>query len=490
MKKELLRIENGMVSDKHSRIFKQLYIRIFQGDSQGMVFDDAGERKRLIRLLKGELFLDAGRINFAGQDLLPEETPAMFRRYIGIIERDQKLIRSLSIEENIFLCAAGEKRFFVGRYSYMKAIERLKEELGIDLREFPEVVSLSAKERIKLEMVKNYVEGRKLIVFSNISRLLHEAELDEIFNLTLRMRTLGIGIIVIGAFDELMLKWTDEFLIVKNGKTLGAFESQKADASKIYELLLKGEEEKGRKVPLLCEGIDEVDWSPVLELDHVSAGCIRDLSLSVGRGEVVKIYYTDEQSGIHLVELLSGGIKPAEGQILLDGRPYAVRNIAQAVAQGICIVEEQAEQNMLLKNMSVYENIGLLMGEKIPCFWMRPRFNKSIREFLIQYLDEADLDQKLSAVEPYYLQQMIYYRCLIYHPKVVVCIKPFSQEDIHVRELTLMMKALCDRGIAVMILTAKFSDIHRIEGENIFIRNGCMVDEDAVYQFLYNKVSQ
>jgi len=488
MKKELLSIENGMAGSAGSTIFRRLYIRLFHSDSMGIVFDDAHERKRLIQFLKGDMVLNAGRINFDGQNLLPEETPKLFKKYIGIIERDKKLIRSLDIEENIFLCAADSSRFFIGSHTYTNAIAELNRQLECNLRQFPAVEHLSQKERILLEMVKSYVEGRKLIVFSNISNLLNETELDEIFAMTLKMRSLGIGFIVIETFDEIIMKWTSEFIIIKNGKTMGVFDSGTADGNKIYSILLQGEKEKEKKVPHLNELLDEEEWAPVLEFEDVSAGLLRDFNLSIGKGEVVKIYYTDDRSCSQIVDLLNGGCKPTKGTVLLSGENYTAKNMYQAVRKGVCFVEEQTEQKMLLKNMSVYENVSLLMGEKVPYFWMRPRFNKSIREFLGQYLGPEDLDKKLSGLEPVYLQQMIYYRWLIYHPQVVICIKPFSQEDIHVREITVMMiKALCDRGIAVIILTAKFSDIHRIEGENIFLRNGKTIDEDEVYQFLYSE---
>ena len=160
--------------------------------------------------------------------------------------------------------------------------------------------------------------------------------------------------------------------------------------------------------------------------------------------------------------------------------------MSQAIKRGVGFIEEFAYENKLLGNLTAFENISLLLGEKVPMFWLRRRFRKNIRNFLDAAFDAADLDKKPEEIQPVDLQRMAYYKWYLYNPKVVVCIRPFAQEDVHVRETTvLMIEMLRNRGITVIILLSAFSEIDLVDGENIFVHNGTVIDEDGVYQFLY-----
>lgn len=485
MKKELLMIENGSILLKGRRVFRSLYINLFCGDSLGMVFDDVHEKNILIRFLKGEIKLDNGRILFLNQQLNPEECQEALCKNIFIIERQSKLIRSLSLEENIFLCMPDIKTPFIGRHTYGRYVKRLREELGIDLKKFPAVTHLSNKDRILMEMVKAYAQGRKLLVFS-IGGLLKSDELKDVHEMILRMRSLGMAFIVIDTLDDIINRWTDRFCVVKHGKTLGIYDSGKTDLDEVYRVLLQGDEKE--KIPIMEKETEPEEWLPVLEFLNVTTDFLKGIDFQLGKGEVLKIFYTDDASCNHILEVLNGSQKVSEGRVLLEEKPYTVKNLYQAIRQGICFINEVPQEHMLMKNMNVFENISLLMGEKIPFFWMRGKYIRSVKEFLCQYMEEGVLDCKPSRIQPDYLQQMIYYKWMIYHPKVVVCVKPFTQEDIHAREVTVrMIGALRDRGIGVIILTSKFSDMYLTDGENLFVRDGKLIDENEVYQILYKK---
>ncbi len=557
MKRELLFVENGSIFNNGVEIMKSLYFNLFHGDSLGFVFDNALEKNILVDFLKGKRPLQTGKLSFENNKISAESYEKCFEKNISVIERTGKLIRSLSVEENIFLFSSYVPRYFVSGHAFEKPIKEIESKLGINLRKYNSTVLLSEKDRVILEMVKAFAEGKKIIAFSNLTSFLKEPELEEVYSMMKQMRQFEMSFLVIEAFDDIIFRWSDNFVIVKHGKTMGILNSNSVRGDKVFEILLKDEsmKEKHFHTPLFTavpqtglryatgasvkekhfhtplsmavpqtglryatgasvkekrfhtplsmavpqtglqyatgasiNNVEYEEWITEVEFDNVSTEVLRQLSFSVGRGEVVKIYYMDDASGNHILELLKGERKAESGNIFIEGDAYTAGNLNQAIKRGIGFIEEFAYENKLLGNLSAFENISLLLGEKVPLFWLRRRFRKNIRQFLETAFEAADLDKKPAEIQPVELQQMAYYKWYLYNPKVVVCIRPFAQEDVHVREITVMMiEMLRNRGITVIILLSAFSEINLVEGENIFVHNGTAIDEDGVYQFLYGE---
>lgn len=487
MKRELLFVENGSIFNNGAEIIKSLYFDLFYGDSLGFVFDNALEKNILVDFLKGKKPLQTGKLAFENNKISAESYEKCFDKNISVIERTGKLIRSLSVEENIFLFSSYVPRYFVSKHAFEKPISEIESKLGVNLRKYNSPVALSEKDRVVLEMVKAFAEGKKIIAFSNITSFLKEPELDEVYTMMKQMRQFGMSFLIIEAFDEIIFRWSDNFVIVKHGKTMGIINSKNVRSDKVFEMLLRDETEKKNPVTTVNNVEYEEEISEI-EFNNVSTEVLHRFSFTVGRGEVVKIYYMDDTSGNHILELLKGERKAASGRILIEGEGYNVSNMNQAVKRGIGFIEEFAYENKLLSNLSAFENISLLLGDKVPMFWLRRRYRKNIRNFLETTFETADLDKKPEEIQPAELQRMAYYKWYLYNPKVVVCIRPFAQEDVHIRETTVqMIEMLRNRGIAVIILLSAFSEIDLVDGENIFVHNGTATDEEGVYQFLYGE---
>lgn len=485
MREELLNIENGKLRLENNQVFKRLNLEVLKSGAVGVIFDDVSEQIRLKQLFRGEISLDEGKIELLGNRILPEEVGRYFNQSVDCIDRDTKLIDTITIADNLFLLRDEDNHFFVNSHSYDKKIAKLEKMFSINISNLQDVKSLNNKERIQLEILKAFLDRKHILVLANISSLLNENELREICELSLKMRAQGLGFIIIEPFDNMILEWTEQLIVIKNGKTMGKYSSKDADIDEIYTMLLLEDADKRKKIPRINQDESE-EWKPLLEFRNITTSQLTNINFTVGNGEIYKIYFTEEDTCSHLVNILAGETRDYEGEVFLSGRRYNPRSTSAAFKRGIGFIEELASDSMILQNMSVFENIALLLGEKVGGFWIRHRFQKNIRKFLLDYITEEELYSLPRELEPIKRQQILYYRMLLFHPKLIVCIKPFSQEDIHLRKVTIdLIKMLRNQGISVIVLTSKYGDLQLIEGENIYLRNGRAIDEEEVYKFLY-----
>jgi ribose transport system ATP-binding protein len=99
----------------------------------------------------------------------------------------------------------------------------------------------------------------------------------------------------------------------------------------------------------------------MLAADHISKGfvgvqALKDVSIAVGRNEVVGLIGENGAGKSTLMRTLSGTVRPDSGTLTLDGKPLRLRSTRDAARHGIGMVFQ--EQSLLL-NLTVAENIYL-----------------------------------------------------------------------------------------------------------------------------------
>lgn len=488
MREEILVIENGTIHKLDNQIFSGLYLQLFKKETMGIIFDSILEKEYLLDLIKGNVTLASGRIYLDNEKISSRESPRYFIKSIAVIDKNSKLINSLSVLENIMLFTPIMNELLIRYHKPLHKLDELQDLLKLKLPVNSPVATLSPIERVSVELVKAFMEGKKLVAMTDITGFLKSTELIEIFSLVCRLKELGMTFAIIESFEDIVFEWTDRLTVIKSGRTVGIFQSNEMKRQQIYSALI-GKQTKNNIQNFSTLQFNNADDSEcVLEFSGIHTDLLKDLSFCAGKGEVIKIYYMDDPSLIHMIDLLKGTGKPSSGQLLLSGKEYHVNNVHKAVSAGVCFVEESPYDNMLLFNMSILDNLTLTLVKKVPLIWVKRRYLKSIKNFVSQFFEDDIGKVKLSSLEPYKLQQIVYMKWLLYAPKVVICIKPFTEVDIHIRQITIsMIDMLKQRGIAVIILTPNISELNYVEGENIYIRNGEMIDEDAVYQILYGE---
>ena len=486
MKEELIIIENGRIEEKGTAVFSDLNFQIYKNQIMGIIFDSIIERKYLKEFFRGELILQDGKAYIEGRKADPYETGRYLRENLTIIEKDSKLISNLHIEENIFLFT--DKKKLINRRKYFRELQRIMQVFQLELRINLSVEELTVKERVIVELLKAYVEGKKIVLLMHISGFLKRTELEEINQLLNKLLERGMTFVLVEQFENIIFEWTKQLVVIRHGKTAGIFDPGNLNREILYSSLIK-DHVSGRIAGMSkLDMIHEEESRPVLQFEKVCTDVLVDFSIEVCNGEVLKIYYMDDLSCEHIIALLKGLIKPQSGIIFLSNREYKGNSIVQAVKKGICFIEESPYDNMLFYNLSVRDNLSMALSKKVPLFWLRNRFVKSVDQLIKSVSIEDIAKVKLRKLEPHILQQIAYYKWYLYAPKVVVCIKPFTETDLYLQEVTVeMIRNLKARGIAVIILTPNHSELYRIDGDTIFVKNGSLIDEDEVYQILYKE---
>jgi lipopolysaccharide export system ATP-binding protein len=173
---------------------------------------------------------------------------------------------------------------------------------------------------------------------------------------------------------------------------------------------------------------------------------IRDVSLELGRGEVVALLGPNGSGKTTCFYSIAGLVTPEGGQVMIEGRDVTTLPMYRRAKLGIGYLPQEMS---IFRGMSVEDNITSILEIAVPNRTKRrERLEELLSEFSIEHLRRAPA-MALSGGER---RRAEIARCLAAGPKYVLLDEPFAGVDpIAVGEIRTLVAELKTRGIGVLI---------------------------------------
>lgn len=173
---------------------------------------------------------------------------------------------------------------------------------------------------------------------------------------------------------------------------------------------------------------------------------IREVSLTLGRGEVVALLGPNGSGKTTTFYSVAGLVSPEGGQVLIDGRDVTFLPMYRRAKLGIGYLPQEVS---IFRGLSVEDNIMAILEISISGRSKRQeRLEELLNEFSISHLRRASA-LSLSGGER---RRVEIARCLAADPKYLLLDEPFAGVDpIAVGEIRGLVADLKNRGIGVLI---------------------------------------
>jgi len=173
---------------------------------------------------------------------------------------------------------------------------------------------------------------------------------------------------------------------------------------------------------------------------------IRDVSLDLGRGEVVALLGPNGSGKTTCFYSIAGLVTPEAGNVIVDGRDVTALPMYRRAKLGIGYLPQEMS---IFRGMSVENNIlSILEVAQSNRHRRRERLEELLSEFSIEHLRRAPA-LSLSGGER---RRVEIARCLAANPKYLLLDEPFAGVDpIAVGEIRNLVADLKTRGIGVLI---------------------------------------
>ncbi|ALA16839.1 MULTISPECIES: ABC transporter ATP-binding protein [Chelatococcus] len=217
----------------------------------------------------------------------------------------------------------------------------------------------------------------------------------------------------------------------------------------------------------------------MLKVSNITAGygrtvILQDVSIEVGRGEVVTIIGANGAGKTTLLRAISGLVKPSAGRITFDGTDIAGMAPADIVGRGLVQVPEARQ---LFPVMSVRDNV--LMGAYHPA--ARAGADRRFAEVLDLFPRIGErLDQLAGSLSGGEQQMVAIARGLMANPKLLMLDEPsLGLAPIIVQQMFGIVDRICEMGTTVLLVEQKAFHALKIAHRAYVIENGRIAIENT-----------
>jgi simple sugar transport system ATP-binding protein len=228
----------------------------------------------------------------------------------------------------------------------------------------------------------------------------------------------------------------------------------------------------------------------VVELSHVSKNfggvhAVVDVSLRVGRGEVVALVGNNGAGKSTIMRMISGIHSPDSGEVLVAGQRVRFHGPRDARELGI---ETVPQELALTTHLSVAANIFL--GREVTRGWgpvrildkkrMKQRSQELIRGFGIHIPDLGARVYDLSGGQQ---QGVAIGRALAWGSRMILLDEPTAALGIEeTARVERTVKSMRDEGVTVMLVSHNLDQVFRVADRVYVLRRGHLVGERVIAQ--------
>lgn len=215
----------------------------------------------------------------------------------------------------------------------------------------------------------------------------------------------------------------------------------------------------------------------MIAISHISRrfGAVKaldDVSFEIRDGRVHGVLGENGAGKTTIMNVVYGLVAADSGEILIDGKPAAIRSPRDAIARGIGMVHQHF---MLAGAMSVLDNI--LLGDRRQGQWLsRRKAGSEVKRLAKELGWEVDPGARVDELSVGQQQRVEIIKALYRDIKILILDEPTAVLTPHeTDQLLAAMRRLREQGKAVVFISHKLGEVKRICDDLTILRRGKVV---------------
>jgi ribose transport system ATP-binding protein/inositol transport system ATP-binding protein len=321
-----------------------------------------------------------------------------------------------------------------------------------------------------VEIIKAVSCNARLIIMDEPTSSLDSEETERLFRTIRNLKSKGVSIIYISHRMEEIFEICDRVSLFRDGKYI--------DTNPVMEVTREDLISKmvGRNVTNIFPKTDCKIGGVVFKVEGLSGKGFNHISFDVHAGEILGI---SGLVGSGRSETMRGifGLDPlTEGKIYLEGREISIKNPKDAIAKGICMVNEDRKIFGLCQNRSLKENISLPNLPKLQRGLLinKTKEVKEIKEAAaVLAVKAASIESEVFSLSGGNQQKVVLAKWLMAKPRVLILDEPTRGVDVGAKsEIHIKMCQFAAEGMAIIMISSELPEIIGMSDRVIIFHEG------------------
>jgi ABC-type uncharacterized transport system ATPase subunit len=459
-------------------------IRFRPGTFHALLGENGAGKSTLVKCLMGFYRADEGRVVIDGAQHQFANPRLAHAAGLGMVYQHFTLVPSMTVVENLVL-VEDDLPAIIDWKTRFAQLERFMEAMPFQLELDRPVSSMAAGEKQKLEILKQLHLGARFLVLDEPTSVLTPDEADQILGL---MRALTdkneLSVVLITHKLREVEAFAEEVSVLRQGKLVGHGRIGELTHADMVELMI------GRQtISTPAARAAETAGKPTLEISDLTVEndkgltSIKNVSLTVGAGEIVGIAGVSGNGQTELVEALAGQRPQEDGEIRVLGQVY-YKSRSEMRDFGFHLIPESPLNNGCVRGMSVADNLAMRNFDQPPNTrwgWLvnRRAIRKNSLDLIAGYgIKTQGPEAAIETLSGGNVQRTVLARELAEGVRVLVVQNPCFGLDLNaVAEIRNRIMAARNAGAAVLLVSEDLDEILELSDRILVMFEGRIVFE-------------
>lgn len=462
MKKEVLRFDSVSVEDYRYGGLVDAAFCLYQGETLALAGLQRSGKKSLLMILSGRLPDYNGRIFVYGREVRLDSFSTVSNCRIASIGENPLLFHNMSLMDNICLPKGTKRLFALTNYTIADEMtKRLLGELDLDLSN-RSIEDLSGFERTKLEILKVFHGGARVIIFSSTFMYCSEAEARELCRIIALLNRFDVAVILETDNDfPIYEDVIDRCIVVRNGIV----------TTTLYKDTDGHFNENTFRHVIAGHAFDIDERQSIMPIENrqdsfLSVTTQDGAPINIGRGSIVGLYDPDD----NLPRTVEGLIASLNNDyhLWIDGKRFNPKSISDLVERKVAVITKEFSHNLIFSNLSPVENVCIYANHQ---FGNKYIYHKRTAEYLFDMIVKkykvlkhcVGLRDRTHSYDLSYEQQyeLMLAKWLALNPDIFIIYAPLSNHDMKNAERYRELQVSLGREGKVLIVISPSLDYLR-----------------------------
>ncbi len=488
----LLNMDNISKEYYGNKVLKNVSLQVKPGEIHALMGENGAGKSTLMNILFGMPVIHTsggfeGIVEIDGEKVVIDAPHNAMNFGIGMVHQEFMLIPGFTVTENIKVGREISKPTFLshifGKSLESLDIEQMKKDakkaladIGLNIEEYVKIAGLPIGYMQFIEIAREIDKtGIKLLVFDEPTAVLAESEANRLLEIMKIIASKGIAIIFIThRLDEVMTV-ADSLTVLRDGEFVARKDVKDTSVEEIAELMI------GRKVVKL---VDDVEDKRILKDDDIALSLkdfhvnmpgemVKGIDLNIRNGEIFGIGGLAGQGKVGIPNGIMG-LYESEGTATLYGKELELKELGNALENGISFVSEDRrgvglllgesiEQNITFNAIQIKEDFLIKLGP-IKLYDKKKAKNHTLD--MIKLLDirctgPRQIAGNLSGGNQ---QKVCLARALTMNPKLLIVSEPTRGIDIGAKKLVLeyLVKLNREEGLTIIMVSSELVELRSL----------------------------
>ncbi|HAI1376472.1 TPA: sugar ABC transporter ATP-binding protein [Escherichia coli] len=464
-----------------------------RGEVHALLGENGAGKSTLMKILSGVYQPDEGEIIFEDKPVSFSDPLSAQNVGITIIHQEFNLFPELTVEENIFIGRefCKKNRWRLDEKQQRQATIEILQKLNWAIKPDTLVADLTVAQQQMVEIAKAISVNARILIMDEPTAALTETEIESLFRVTRLLKEQGTGIVYISHRLEELALIADRATVMRDGQYISTVDYECVKISDLIAMMV------GRDLGNIYPRREALQQRiPVLEVNGLTRkGVLNDINFTLYRGEILGFAGLMGAGRTELARAIFGADSIDSGTLKLNGKETVIKDISDAIQQGISYLTEDRKKEGLALNLSVERNIMLgnypEYSDRFGNVDSRRCQQTSEEQVKALRIKTPNLEQAALNLSGGNQQKIIIARWVCKDTDILIFDEPTRGIDVGAKlEIYELMNRLVAKGKSIIMISSELPEVLGMCDRILVMRSGRITGELSAKEATQEKIMQ